>query len=124
MTDALGQVREGLTHTADFTDPHGGRLKLFLTINFFADGRPAEVFIFTSKQGSILRGLFDSIAILISKSLTHGVPVCDLAHSLSGINFYPQGFTADPDFPDATSPVDWVIQRLIEADPTITEDSA
>ena len=65
-----------------------------------------------SKEGSTIRGLMDSVAVLTSLALQYGVPVEDLARKFGGVRFEPHGFTNNPDLPQATSLVDYIFRWL------------
>ncbi|HXR68955.1 MAG TPA: LAGLIDADG family homing endonuclease, partial [Dermatophilaceae bacterium] len=47
----------------------------YVTVGEYDDGRPGEVFIKVSKQGSTLAGIMDAFSVAISISLQHGVPL-------------------------------------------------
>src|SRR5205807_477249 len=71
--DRLPDERQSLTHKFTVGDQEG-----YLTIGLYDDGRPGEVFIKVSKQGSTVSGLMDTIALLTSMSLQYGVPLSSL----------------------------------------------
>lgn len=89
-----------------------GGLKGFFTINEYEDGKPGELFINASKQGSTLAGLMDSFAISVSHGLQHGVPLKSYVKTLLGTSFAPSGITDDPEIRTATSVTDYVVRRL------------
>ncbi|MEN9248256.1 MAG: hypothetical protein Q6L19_08885, partial [Gloeomargarita sp. GMQP_bins_69] len=47
----------------------------YVTVGEYEDGRPGEVFMKVSKQGSTLAGIMDAFAIAVSLGLQHGVPL-------------------------------------------------
>src|SRR4029077_19062685 len=49
--------------------------KGFVTVGEYDDGRPGEIFLRVSKQGSTLAGIMDAFAISISHGLQYGVPL-------------------------------------------------
>ena len=53
-----------------------------VTIGFFADGRPGEVFCHGAKVGSGMDLLIDDACVVLSMLLQHGAEPMDLAHSL------------------------------------------
>ena len=57
------------------------------------DGRIVEVFLTFTRHGSIVSGLMDTIAILISKDLRRGVPMTEILDSIRGGTFSPSGWT-------------------------------
>ena len=60
---------------------HGG-MRFEVTIGFYPDGRPGEVFTHGAKAGSTMDGLLDDTCILVSRLLQHGVTAGDLAGSM------------------------------------------
>ncbi len=48
--------------------------KGFCTVGEYDDGRPGEIFVRVSKQGSTLAGIMDAFAIAVSHGLQYGVP--------------------------------------------------
>src|SRR5690606_14101480 len=49
--------------------------KGFVTVGEYDDGRPGELFMRVSKQGSTLAGIMDAFAISVSHCLQYGVPL-------------------------------------------------
>lgn len=111
----LPLVRPSLTQRAEMVDAHGGVLEVYLTISFYPDGRPGEMFITAAKVGSVLRGLFDAMATMASYALQYGVPATAVAEALISFEFEPRGATGDPEHPQAKSIVDWIGKRLLAA---------
>ncbi|MFZ1522721.1 MAG: vitamin B12-dependent ribonucleotide reductase [Candidatus Saccharimonadales bacterium] len=91
-----------------------GGVKGFLTVGEYDDGRPGEIFINVSKQGSTLSGLMDSFAISVSHGLRYGVPLRTYVKSLMNSNFAPFGATDDPSVPTANSIIDYIVKKLAE----------
>ena len=50
----------------------------YVTVGEYEDGRPGEVFMKVSKQGSTLSGVMDAFSIAVSLGLQHGVPAVDV----------------------------------------------
>ena len=84
----------------------------YVTVGEYEDGRPGEVFIKVSKQGSTLAGVMDAFSISISLGLQHGVPLSTYVRKYSNMKFEPAGITDDPDLRIATSLVDYMFRRL------------
>lgn len=88
-------------------------LEGYLTINVNDDGRPFEVFLTCSRQGTIVRGMFDTVALLVSHSLQRNLDnLPDICDALVGVKFEPYGLTQDEDVPECTSIADYVGQKL------------
>jgi ribonucleoside-diphosphate reductase alpha chain len=86
--------------------------KGFVTVGEFADGRPGEIFLRISKQGSTLAGIMDAFAMSVSYGLQYGVPLRVYVESLTNTRFEPAGMTDDPDLRIASSIFDYIFRRL------------
>jgi ribonucleoside-diphosphate reductase alpha chain len=84
----------------------------YVTVGEFEDGRPGELFINVSKQGSTLAGIMDALSISISLGLQHGVPLATYVHHYSNMRFEPAGITDDAELRIATSLIDYIFRRL------------
>jgi ribonucleoside-diphosphate reductase alpha chain len=86
--------------------------KGFVTVGEYEDGRPGEIFVRVSKQGSTLAGIFDAFAISISHGLQYGVPLRSFVDAFIGMRFEPAGMTDDPDIRIANSLMDYLFRKL------------
>jgi ribonucleotide reductase alpha subunit len=84
----------------------------YVTAGEYDDGRPGEVFIQVSKQGSTLAGIMDAFAVAVSLGLQHGVPLATYVKKYTNMRFEPGGMTDDSDLRIATSLVDYIFRRL------------
>ena len=84
----------------------------YATVGEYEDGRPGEVFLKVSKQGSTLAGIMDAFSISISLGLQHGVPLATYVRKYVNMKFEPSGMTDDADLRIATSLVDYIFRRL------------
>ena len=89
-----------------------GGLEGYVTVGFYEDNTPGEVFLTFDRMGSVERGLCNALALVISKALQRGVALKDIVESMKGQNFEPSGFTQDKEIPSATSIVDMIAQWL------------
>lgn len=105
-------IRPGVTHKFTL----GGE-DFYITINFYPDGEPCELFIKGSKHGSALSGWMDQFSIAVSLGLQYGVPVDVFLDKMAGTNYAPQGLVlAESEIKFADSPADYVarfIQKLL-----------
>ena len=83
-----------------------------MTVGEYDDGRPGEVFMQVSKQGSTLAGIMDAFAVAVSLGLQHGVPLATYVKKYTNMRFEPGGMTDDPELRIATSLVDYIFRRL------------
>ena len=86
--------------------------KGFATVGEYDDGRPGEVFVRVSKQGSTLAGIMDAFAISVSHGLQYGVPLRAFVDAFVGMRFEPAGMTDDTDLRIATSLIDYLFRKL------------
>ena len=86
--------------------------KGFVTVGEYVDGRPGEIFIRVSKQGSTLAGIMDAFAMAVSHGLQYGVPIEAYVSAFVGMRFEPAGITDDPDLRIASSLIDYLFRRL------------
>jgi ribonucleoside-diphosphate reductase alpha chain len=86
--------------------------KGFVTVGEYADGRPGEMFLKVSKQGSTLAGIMDAFSISVSYGLQYGVPLRHFIEAFTNTRFEPAGITDDPDLRIATSILDYIFRRL------------
>ncbi|MFN0028623.1 MAG: vitamin B12-dependent ribonucleotide reductase [Acidimicrobiales bacterium] len=101
--------RRRTSHTFDF---RVADCKGFVTVAEYEDGRPGELFIRVSKQGSTLAGIMDAFAISVSYGLQYGVPLRAFVEAFTGMRFEPAGMTDDPDIRIATSLMDYLFRRM------------
>ena len=107
MRERLPRKRNSKTFSFRVADCEG-----YVTVGEYEDGRPGEVFIKVSKQGSTLAGIMDAFSISISLGLQHGVPLATFVRKYANMKFEPAGITDDPELRIATSLVDYIFRRL------------
>ncbi len=86
--------------------------KGFVTVGEYDDGRPGEIFMRVSKQGSTLSRIMDAFAISLSHGLQYGVPLSAFVEAFVGMRFEPAGMTDDPDIRIANSLMDYLFRKL------------
>ena len=84
----------------------------YIHVGLYEDGSPGEVFLRMNKEGSVISGLMDSVALLTSFALQYGVPLEFLVNKFSHTRFEPSGFTNNPDIPMAKSIMDYIFRWL------------
>ena len=111
---SLARVREELprerrSRTISFrvADCHG-----YMTVGEYDDGRPAELWLSVSKQGSTLAGILNSFAASVSLGLQHGVPLGSYVAHMMNTKFEPSGITDDAELRLASSIVDYLFRRM------------
>ena len=107
VREHMPRKRKSLTFSFRVADCEG-----YVTVGELEDGRPGEVFMKVSKQGSTLAGIMDAFAISVSLGLQHGVPLATFVRHFTNMRFEPAGMTDDPDLRFAASLVDYIFRRL------------
>ena len=82
----LQDERSAITHHFAFGGHEG-----YLTVGFYPNGQPGEIFIRMAKAGSTIAGLMECFGTVVSVSLQHGVPLKVLCDKLSHTRFQPFG---------------------------------
>jgi ribonucleoside-diphosphate reductase alpha chain len=99
----LPDERKSIIHKFDVGGHEG-----YIIVGMYEDGRPGEVFIKMSKEGSTLSGVMDGLALTLSIGLQYGVPLKVLVDKLINMRFEPSGMTENPDIRFASSVLDYV----------------
>ena len=107
VRERLPRKRNSKTFSFRVADCEG-----YVTVGEYEDGRPGEVFIKVSKQGSTLAGIMDAFSIAISLGLQHQVPLATFVRKYANMKFEPAGITDDPDLRLVTSLLDYIFRRL------------
>ncbi len=103
----LSAERYSLTHKFEVGGHEG-----YITVGYYDDGTPGEVFIAMAKEGSTISGLMDAFAIGISVALQHGVPLHLFCEKFMHTRFEPSGITSNPSIPMASSLLDYLFRWL------------
>jgi len=103
----LPDERKSITHKFSIAGHEG-----YITVGTYEDGKPGEVFITMSKEGSTISGLMDGFATAVSLALQYGVPLRILVDKFSHMRFEPSGFTNNKEIPIAKSLCDYIFRWL------------
>ena len=103
----MPSTRQSITHKFQIMGHEG-----YLTIGVFDDGRPGEIFIKMSKEGSTLSGLVQGFCRAFSLALQYGLPLEEAVNRFKGMRFEPMGHTSNPDIPESMSIIDYVARYL------------
>jgi hypothetical protein len=104
---SLPTTRESVTHKFSVQRHEG-----YLTIGLYPDGRPGEIFIKMSKEGSTISGMCQAFCRAFSLALQFGLSVDEAVVRFKGMRFEPMGPTSNPDIPECSSIVDYVARYL------------
>jgi ribonucleoside-diphosphate reductase alpha chain len=104
----LQDERSAITHHFAFGGHEG-----YLTVGFYPNGQPGEIFIRMAKAGSTIAGLMECFGTVVSVSLQHGVPLKVLCDKLSHTRFEPSGWTGNAEIGYAKSIMDYVVLEFM-----------
>lgn len=102
MKQTIPATRPGITHSFRIDGTRG-----YINVGL-VDGKPVELFLTLSKEGSTVGGFADCFARLVSISLQHGVPLDYLCDKMRHHRFAPMGLTENTEIPEADSIIDYV----------------
>jgi len=102
-------IRPARVHEA-----HIEGLKLYVNVTFYPDGRIAEIYIDADREGTIIKGLLDSLSKMVSKMLQYNIPAEDIARSLKGQKYEPHGFVQGHPYIKMTDSLSDLISKVIE----------
>ena len=103
----LPDERQAVTHKFSIGGHEG-----YMTVGLYDDGRPGELFVTMSKEGSTISGFMDGFATAVSLNMQYGVPLRVLVDKFSHARFEPSGFTGNPHIPMAKSITDYIFRWL------------
>jgi ribonucleoside-diphosphate reductase alpha chain len=103
----LQNERSAITHHFAFGGHEG-----YLTVGFYPNGLPGEIFIRMAKAGSTIAGLMECFGAVVSVSLQHGVPLKVLCDKLSHTRFEPSGWTGNAEIGYAKSIMDYLFRWM------------
>jgi ribonucleoside-diphosphate reductase alpha chain len=104
---SLPVTRDSITHKFAIGNHEG-----YLTVGLYPDGRPGEIFIKMSKEGSTMSGMCQAFCRAFSLSIQHGLTLQDAVNRFKDMRFEPMGATSNPEIPEAQSIVDYVARYL------------
>jgi ribonucleoside-diphosphate reductase alpha chain len=104
---SLPQTRSSITHKFSI-----GKHEGYLTVGLHEDGKPGELFLKMSKEGSTISGMCQAYCRAMSLALQYGLTVEDAVVRFKGMRFEPMGATSNPQIPEAMSLVDYIARFL------------
>ena len=86
---------------------------IYLCVGEYDDGRPGELFVDVSREGTFLRGVMGSLARMASIALQCGSGIEAVIHALRGLDYPPSGAVEGSDAViQCDSVTDWIAQEL------------
>lgn len=99
--------------TAETIKANVGGQTIYTQPGLYPDGRVGEVFIRVSRQGSLVRSLYEAFAISTSMGLQYGAPLEAFVERFTGTMFDPSGLVMGHDrIKQTTSMLDYIFREL------------
>ena len=89
-------------------------LRLYITTSFYEDGRLGEIYVSSGRQGSLVKGLLDSISTTVSEVLQYGISPVDIARMYRGQVFEPNGFVTGHPYIKSVDSISDLISKIID----------
>ncbi len=89
-------------------------LKLYITTSFYDDGRLGEIYVSSGRQGSLVKGLLDSISTTVSEMLQYGISPTEIARMYRGQKFEPSGFVSGHPYIKSVDSISDLISKIID----------
>jgi ribonucleoside-diphosphate reductase alpha chain len=107
VRQTLPTTRESITHKFIIAKHEG-----YLTIGLYPDGKPGEIFLKMSKEGSTLSGMCQAFCLAFSMAMQYGLTIEEAVKRFRGMRFEPLGPTNNPEIPEASSIIDYIARYL------------
>jgi len=101
--------RPGFTHSAKIGD-----IELYVTVNFYPNGKIAELFISTDKEGTVVKGLLASLSKAISNMLQYHIPAEEISRTLRGQQYEPSGFVSRHPYIKSATSISDLVSKIID----------
>lgn len=102
-------IRNAHVHAAEI-----GGLKLYITVSFYETGQLGELYVSAGRQGSLVKGLLDSVSTTVSKMLQYGVPAQAISSMYRGQKFEPSGFVYGHPYIKMADSISDLISKIID----------
>ncbi|MGL5675021.1 MAG: vitamin B12-dependent ribonucleotide reductase [Cellulosilyticaceae bacterium] len=102
-------IRHAHVHEAEI-----GGLKLYLTVSFYENGKIGELYVSAGRQGSLVKGLLDSISTTVSEMLQYGVEPQNISRMYRGQKFEPSGFVSGHPYIKMADSISDLISKIID----------
>jgi len=105
----LSGIRSARVHEAAING-----MKLYITTSFYETGKLGEIYISSGRQGSLTKGLLDSLSTTISEMLQYGVPQSDIARMYRGQKYEPSGIVTGHPYIKFVDSISDLISKIID----------
>ncbi|MCL2665635.1 MAG: vitamin B12-dependent ribonucleotide reductase [Defluviitaleaceae bacterium] len=108
------RVKPSGIRTAHVHEASISGFKLYVTTSFYQDGKLGEIYVSCGRQGSVTKGLLDSLSTTISEMLQYGIPPQDIARMYRGHKYEPSGFVSGHPYIKSVESISDLISKIID----------
>lgn len=102
-------MRLSRTHAAKIDD-----IELYITLGFYNDGKLAEIFVSTDKEGTVVKGVLASLSKAISNMLQYNIPADEISRTLRNQKYEPSGFVGRHPYIKSATSISDLISKVID----------
>lgn len=102
-------IRQARVHAVEI-----GGIKLYVTVSRYENGNIAEVYVSAGRQGTLVKGLLDSLSTTISEMIQYGINPKDIAKMYRGQKFEPSGFVGGHPYIKMADSISDLISKIID----------
>jgi len=89
-------------------------MTLYITASYYEHGKLAEIYASAGQQGSLVKGLLESLSMTISQMLQYGVEPKDISTIYRGQKYEPNGFVSDHPYIRHIDSISDLISKIID----------
>ena len=89
-------------------------MRLYITVSYYEDGRLGEIYVAAGRQGSLIKGLLDSVSTTVSKMLQYNVPPAEVARMFRGQKYEPNGIVIGHPYIKFVDSISDLISKIID----------
>lgn len=97
------------THAAKIAD-----IELYITLGFYNNGKLAELFVSTDKEGTVVKGVLASLSKALSNMLQYNIPADEISRTLRNQKYEPSGFVSRHPYIKSATSISDLISKVID----------
>lgn len=97
------------THAAKIDD-----IELYITLGFYNNGKLAELFVSTDKEGTVVKGVLASLSKALSNMLQYNIPADEISRTLRNQKYEPSGFVSRHPYIKSATSISDLISKVID----------
>jgi len=102
-------IRNARVHEANISG-----VKLYITTSFYEDGRLGEIYVSSGRQGTLTKGLLESVSTTISEMLQYGISATEIAKMYRRQKYEPSGIVTGHPYIKFVDSISDLISKIID----------